>query len=195
MMVSFSVCRVKGIEGKGLIDYPASRYTCSHPSHDEPPSFPNWTALQQHLHTAHIVTCPQPSCHGRTFKDDEKLQLHLQNHTTEPELLAKEDDIDVDMESELEEGKRKKRKKDRGTKGKKESKKVRIEEDDKQGTIIEHDTRRFACPSELIHGQSEIELKCYSRFWRIYDVKRHLNTAHGIKLDTEEVKELLRSQT
>jgi general transcription factor IIIA len=59
----------------------ATRYTCSHPAHDDTfPAFPTWSALQAHLHTAHPPTCPHPECSGRTFKSTQRLREHLQVH-------------------------------------------------------------------------------------------------------------------
>lgn len=34
-------------------------------------------------------------------------------------------------------------------------------------------------------------LTCYARFWRVYDVRRHLSSGHGVELGDEEVRELL----
>lgn len=58
------------------------------------------------------------------------------------------------------------------------------------------DTRRYGCPiNRLPDGASDTEvparLHCYSRFWRVYDVRRHLKAEHGLELDDEEVRELL----
>lgn len=59
----------------------ATRYTCSHPAHDDTfPAFPTWSALQAHLHTAHPPTCPHAECNGRTFKSTQRLREHLQVH-------------------------------------------------------------------------------------------------------------------
>jgi hypothetical protein len=58
----------------------ATRYICSHPSHTEFPTFPTWSALQTHLHTAHPPTCPHEECRGRTFKSTQRLKEHLKVH-------------------------------------------------------------------------------------------------------------------
>ncbi|WVQ66749.1 uncharacterized protein L199_004940 [Kwoniella botswanensis] len=58
-----------------------NRYTCSHPSHgDEFPSFPVWSALQTHIHTAHPPVCPHAECNGRVFKNAGRLKDHLKVH-------------------------------------------------------------------------------------------------------------------
>ncbi|WVW86429.1 hypothetical protein I302_108477 [Kwoniella bestiolae CBS 10118] len=58
-----------------------NRYTCSHPSHGtEFPSFPVWSALQTHIHTAHPPICPHLECNGRTFKNAGRLKDHLKVH-------------------------------------------------------------------------------------------------------------------
>jgi hypothetical protein len=58
------------------------------------------------------------------------------------------------------------------------------------------DTRRYGCPiNRLPDAASNTELParlyCYSRFWRVYDVRRHLKAEHGLELDDEEVREML----
>ncbi|EIW72036.1 hypothetical protein TREMEDRAFT_72635 [Tremella mesenterica DSM 1558] len=58
----------------------ATRYTCSHPSHVIFPSFPTWSSLQSHLHSAHPPTCPYDQCGGRIFKNHQRLRDHLKVH-------------------------------------------------------------------------------------------------------------------
>ncbi|RXK35101.1 hypothetical protein M231_07653 [Tremella mesenterica] len=58
----------------------ATRYTCSHPSHVIFPSFPTWSSLQSHLHSAHPPTCPYDQCGGRIFKNPQRLRDHLKVH-------------------------------------------------------------------------------------------------------------------
>ncbi|WWC72261.1 uncharacterized protein I206_106223 [Kwoniella pini CBS 10737] len=59
----------------------SNRYTCSHPSHGtDCPSFPVWSALQNHIHQAHPPICPHTECDGRTFKNAQRLKDHLKVH-------------------------------------------------------------------------------------------------------------------
>ncbi|WWC91960.1 uncharacterized protein L201_006913 [Kwoniella dendrophila CBS 6074] len=73
----------------------AKRYTCSHPSHgDDFPSFPVWSALQTHIHSAHPPICPHAECSGRVFKNVSRLKDHLRVHAEQAAdkaaLLAKQ---------------------------------------------------------------------------------------------------------
>ena len=79
----------------------------------------------------------------------------------------------------------------------------------------EREYRRFGCPSHVLPSQrpgvnphaddvrvktepgleigstEEAEAGCKERFWRVYDIRRHLNAVHGLQLEASEVKELL----
>ena len=77
----------------------ATRYTCSHPEHeDQMPSFPTWSSLQTHLHEAHPPMCPHEECHGRVFKDRDRLRDHLKVHAHRAEDTAR-DAFDTGSES------------------------------------------------------------------------------------------------
>lgn len=100
----------------------ATRYTCSHPAHeDDFPSFPTWSALQAHVRAEHAPTCPHRECHGRTFKSAQRLKEHLKVHA-EREIdlgtqVIDEDlpDVLLDGEGEIS-GKRKRRRKSEAAK-------------------------------------------------------------------------------
>jgi hypothetical protein len=44
---------------------------------------------------------------------------------------------------------------------------------------------------ELERDEHLMEEKCTARFWRVYDVRRHLKGEHGIDLGDMEVRRLL----
>jgi hypothetical protein len=51
--------------------------------------------------------------------------------------------------------------------------------------------KRFGCPaSKVIQVEFEQVNPCHLRFWRVYDVKRHLKADHGLDLDDAEVRHL-----
>ncbi|TFK44446.1 transcription factor iiia [Crucibulum laeve] len=61
------------------------RYTCIHhtclaQSGGGPTYFATWTALQHHMRTAHLPTCPHPSCNERTFSTQKGLRAHQKLH-------------------------------------------------------------------------------------------------------------------
>ena len=90
MIVSCSVNSSGTIEELRLMSTSATRYTCSHPSHDtDMPCFPTWSALQSHMHTAHSPTCPHEHCHGRVFKSASRLKDHLKVHAERDADLAR----------------------------------------------------------------------------------------------------------
>lgn len=72
-----------------------SRYTCSHDSHPDPPSFATWSALQAHMREAHAPTCPYRECHGRHFKSAHRLRDHLKVHA------EREADMEVDLATQV----------------------------------------------------------------------------------------------
>ncbi|EAU91525.1 transcription factor iiia [Coprinopsis cinerea okayama7 len=82
------------------------RYTCVHAdclakSEETPNFFPNWTALQNHIRTAHPPTCHHDSCSGRTFASQKGLRAHLKLHE-ERELEAQiRGHVDSDAEEDL----------------------------------------------------------------------------------------------
>ncbi|EJD52794.1 hypothetical protein AURDEDRAFT_181317 [Auricularia subglabra TFB-10046 SS5] len=85
----------------------AKRYVCVQPScianGAAPPVFAKWTALQQHMRTAHPPTCPHESCNGRTFASQANLRAHLALHNTrnaEDALHQELDEEDVEDEDE-----------------------------------------------------------------------------------------------
>lgn len=67
--------------------------------------------------------------------------------------------------------------------------------------------RRYGCPfnhirqnrtqhlpdsrSDASTTQTHPSFDCYARFWRVYDVRRHLKAEHGAELEDGEVRELL----
>ncbi|KAK2464203.1 hypothetical protein APHAL10511_003660 [Amanita phalloides] len=62
-----------------------NRYTCVHSSclaapNEEPKYFSTWTALQQHMRTAHPPSCTHPSCNGRLFSSQKNLREHQKIH-------------------------------------------------------------------------------------------------------------------
>lgn len=56
--------------------------------------------------------------------------------------------------------------------------------------LWETQRRAFACP---IHKSGLAEEDCTARFWRVYDVRRHLAVEHDLELEDEEVRRLLLS--
>ncbi|KAJ3550941.1 hypothetical protein NMY22_g112 [Coprinellus aureogranulatus] len=81
------------------------RYTCVQGSclAGESIFFPNWTALQHHIRTAHPPTCLQPSCNGRVFASQKGLRSHQKLHEqrdAEQQLrsIMLEDETDADEE-------------------------------------------------------------------------------------------------
>lgn len=40
-------------------------------------------------------------------------------------------------------------------------------------------------------GVEERSMRCSLRFWRVYDVRRHLAAEHGMQLEDKEVRKLL----
>ena len=52
--------------------------------------------------------------------------------------------------------------------------------------------KRFGCPaSKVVQVEFERVNPCHLRFWRVYDVKRHLKADHGLDLEDAEVRHLL----
>jgi len=52
--------------------------------------------------------------------------------------------------------------------------------------------KRFGCPAhKVIQVEFERVNPCHLRFWRVYDVKRHLKADHGLDLEDVEVRTLL----
>jgi hypothetical protein len=52
--------------------------------------------------------------------------------------------------------------------------------------------KRFGCPAhKVIQVEFERINPCHMRFWRVYDVKRHLKADHGLDLEDLEVRTLL----
>jgi len=52
--------------------------------------------------------------------------------------------------------------------------------------------KRFGCPAhKVIQVEFERINPCHLRFWRVYDVKRHLKADHGLDLEDLEVRTLL----
>jgi hypothetical protein len=52
--------------------------------------------------------------------------------------------------------------------------------------------KRFGCPAnKVVNVELELVNPCHLRFWRVYDVKRHLKADHGLDLDDAEVRHLL----
>ena len=52
--------------------------------------------------------------------------------------------------------------------------------------------KRFGCPAhKVIQVEIERVIPCHMRFWRVYDVKRHLKADHGLDLEDVEVRTLL----
>lgn len=52
--------------------------------------------------------------------------------------------------------------------------------------------KRFGCPAhKVIQVEFERINPCHLRFWRVYDVKRHLKADHGLDLEDVEVRTLL----
>lgn len=52
--------------------------------------------------------------------------------------------------------------------------------------------KRYGCPAhKVIHVQYERVNPCHMRFWRVYDVRRHLKADHGLDLDDAEARTLL----
>lgn len=52
--------------------------------------------------------------------------------------------------------------------------------------------KRFGCPAhKVVQVEFERVNPCHLRFWRVYDVKRHLKADHGLDLEDGEVRTLL----
>jgi len=52
--------------------------------------------------------------------------------------------------------------------------------------------KRYGCPAhKVIHVQFETGNPCHMRFWRVYDVRRHLKADHGLDLEDAEARLLL----
>jgi len=52
--------------------------------------------------------------------------------------------------------------------------------------------KRFGCPAhKVIQVEFERFNPCHMRFWRVYDVKRHLKADHDLDLEDGEVRTLL----
>lgn len=52
--------------------------------------------------------------------------------------------------------------------------------------------KRFGCPAHrVIQVEFERLNPCHLRFWRVYDIKRHLKADHGLDLEDGEVRALL----
>lgn len=53
--------------------------------------------------------------------------------------------------------------------------------------------KRYGCPiSRVVTSELELETRCCLRFWRVYDVRRHLKADHGLDLEDAELRELLK---
>jgi hypothetical protein len=75
----------------------ANRYTCVHPSclsDNNRIYFATWSLLQSHIKKDHPLTCPHPSCNGKTFSNSGNFRAHLKLHEqrkTEAELQNADD--------------------------------------------------------------------------------------------------------
>ena len=59
-------------------------------------------------------------------------------------------------------------------------------------TYAEREYRRYGCPVAFMAVKMEPGLDgCDERFWRVYDVRRHLKGVHGFELDDVEVRRIL----
>ncbi|KAJ6495668.1 transcription factor iiia [Mycena vitilis] len=82
------------------------RYGCADPvcvaaNGDTIKFYPTWSALLHHNRTAHLPTCCNPSCNGRTFTSQKNLRAHQklhEQHDAEAEIGALVDAEDVDGE-------------------------------------------------------------------------------------------------
>ncbi|WRT69978.1 uncharacterized protein IL334_006971 [Kwoniella shivajii] len=276
-----------------------NRYTCSHLSHGtEFPSFPVWSALQNHMHAAHPPICPHLECNGRVFKNAQRLKDHLKVHAEQAldkaalEVTNPEGQVPALITEGLSRRTRKRRISQLGTEdGGQSPKLVRVmsgeagkdwwcDENDcekrfktkfaleahrkavhlalrphicpiegceksyphkvnltrhlathsrpstpsgrerDEGDVLVgkvKELRRFGCPAHSfdkfaglpatqvnmidVQPHSDVEDheddfvpeedRCLMRFWRVYDVRRHLTSDHDIELDDMEVRRLL----
>ncbi|KAM6502079.1 transcription factor iiia [Amanita muscaria] len=81
------------------------RYTCVQgaclsTASNEPLYFPTWSALQDHIRTAHPPECTHESCHGRIFSSQRNLRAHQKLHA----LRDLEDQMNSSIISEPENG-------------------------------------------------------------------------------------------
>lgn len=52
--------------------------------------------------------------------------------------------------------------------------------------------KRYGCPSShVIRSEMEGQTRCCLRFWRVYDVRRHLKADHDLDLEDAELRQLL----
>lgn len=52
--------------------------------------------------------------------------------------------------------------------------------------------KRYGCPApQVIQHELEGHARCNLRFWRVYDVRRHLKADHGLDLEDAELRQLL----
>ena len=59
------------------------RYACVNPVCRNAPEsafYPTWTALQYHIRTTHLPTCPHEACAEKTFSSQKGLRAHLKLH-------------------------------------------------------------------------------------------------------------------
>lgn len=125
-------------------DPAANRYTCSHPSHDVQPAFAKWSLLQAHIHQAHPPICPHAECHGRIFKNAQRLRDHLRVHDQRAHdlhVLSMTPALDDDSEDDTGARKRKRRKSTATTEDGGKSPKLRRVNSGESG-------KNFACPEE-----------------------------------------------
>ncbi|KAK4686307.1 hypothetical protein P7C73_g3818, partial [Tremellales sp. Uapishka_1] len=251
------------------------------------PTFPVWSALQQHIHDEHPPTCPHTECNGRAFKSSQRLRDHLKVHAEREEDLDRKGPSEEDLPPVFAEATSRrsvKRKRAAEEGGKKEGgkspklarttgeagKEYACEEEgcDKKfktnfakkihfqashlkikvhactlcsntyahkSNLLRHlqshtnppspspsleavgeqkslftgeamlpggkEHRRFGCPCRVYEGkrvdgweeaeEDGREDSCALRFWRVYDVRRHLRADHGIDLGDMEVRRLL----
>lgn len=59
------------------------RYMCTHPHEGAAPTFSTWTELQRHTKACHPPRCPYPACDGRTFASRDNLRKHMRSHEDE----------------------------------------------------------------------------------------------------------------
>lgn len=70
-----------------------------------------------------------------------------------------------------------------------------IAEDDDAAALLTGNimaNKRYGCPaSRVIKHELEGRDRCNLRFWRVYDVRRHLKADHGLDLEDLELRQLL----
>lgn len=81
---------------KKAYSYLEKRYTCVHLEcidsyEDTPTYFPTWSALQNHIRSAHPPTCAHVACAGRTFTTQKGLRAHIKLHEQRDMMEALEE--------------------------------------------------------------------------------------------------------